>query len=75
MVGFEPGRCAVTGKVLISLSLYRIEYWRVAMGTENQVSPAKKPYQSPKLRTYGDIRQLTLSNGKVKSKDSCNNKS
>ena len=45
------------------------------MGTENQVSPAKKPYQSPKLRTYGDIRQLTLSNGKVKSKDSCNNKS
>ena len=23
----------------------------------------KKPYQSPQLRVYGDIRQLTLLNG------------
>lgn len=25
--------------------------------------PIKKPYQSPQLRVYGDIRQLTLLNG------------
>ncbi len=24
---------------------------------------AKKPYQSPQLRVYGDIRELTLTNG------------
>ena len=23
----------------------------------------KKPYQSPQLRVYGDIRELTLTNG------------
>ena len=26
----------------------------------------KKPYQSPQLRVYGDIRELTLTNGQGK---------
>ena len=30
---------------------------------QSPVAAKKKPYQSPQLRVYGDIRELTLTNG------------
>jgi len=32
----------------------------------------KKPYQNPQLRVYGDIREITLTNGMGKGKQDNN---
>jgi hypothetical protein len=36
---------------------------------EGETKPLKKPYQSPRLITYGDIRELTLNTGNANPKN------
>jgi hypothetical protein len=35
----------------------------------DETKPIKKPYQSPTLTTYGDIRELTLNTGSANPKN------
>jgi hypothetical protein len=42
--------------------------------TEPFAEQAKKPYNTPELQVYGDLRQITQANGKPSSMDNARTK-